>query len=158
MTEPSTHATDHPEPTASDDSFTRMLLVFALVGGPIAGVGMSIGDAAPTTFGLSVMGVGLLAGSLVFCALWVGGFRPSLTAAVVFFLLESLVTVTLIVGVSGIVPIGSESWLRGVLRAVGVALTAWVVFGGVGTRVTHLAYRRLRRQLKLPDDEPRERR
>ncbi|MFC5970974.1 hypothetical protein ACFPYI_06470 [Halomarina salina] len=154
MNEPSARPTDRDSST-SDDSFARLLLLFVLVGGPLVGVGVGLADAAPTTFGLSVVGTGCLVGTLAFCALWVGGFRPSRASALSFFLAVPLVDLLFLPAVVVASP-GLGSWSPVLFRVLSVGVAAALVFGGLGRRGVRWAYRRFRALLKLPSDGERE--
>ncbi|MFD1512757.1 hypothetical protein [Halomarina rubra] len=157
MNEPSTGPTA-PDGTTNDDSFGRMLALWVLVGFPLISVGLSLAGAIPTRFGFSEMEVGFLLGSVAFCALWLGGFRPSLRVAVVFLFVEQFVSLVVVLSAAIVVAGRLGDLQTAGLRSVAVVLAAWLVFGGVGRRGAEWAYRRLRRQLGVPTDEPRERR
>ena len=140
---PSTRATDERAPGSDRrDSFGYMLLVWVLVGFSLAGLGASVVMALPAGLPVSALGGGLLFGTVVFVALWVGGFRPSPGTAVGFFVVQGLCSLLLVVVVSGVLHVetGPSSWLTVGRRALAVVLAAVLVFGGVGRR----GYDRLR--------------
>lgn len=125
-----------------------MLLVFALVGTSLAGVGAAVADALAV--GRSLRN-GLLVGTVAFVALWLGGFRPSLRAAVGYFLAEGVCSLLLVLVVAAFVAVGP--WTAVGIRVGSVVLAGGLVFTGPGRRGREWLRRRAMALVKLPPGE-----
>lgn len=130
------------------DSFGHMLLVFALVGTSLAGVGAAVTDALAVGRGLRN---GLLVGTVGFVALWLGGFRPSLRAAVGYFLTEGVCSLLLVLVVPAFVAVGP--WTVVGIRVASVSLAGGLVFTDPGRHGREWLRRRAMALVKRPPRE-----
>jgi hypothetical protein len=151
---PSTRAAPDGTSVVDDDSVGRMLLLYVLVGLPLVGVGWSLAEAVPTP-GVSEVEFGALAGTLAFCGLWVGGFRPARSASLTFLLLEPLVNLLAVFAALTVVSLDGAPWLDVGLRTLSVGVTAGLVFTDSGARAVAWVERRVVGLVKLPPREGR---
>ncbi len=135
------------DPAGRGPSFARMFLVWVFVGFSLTGFFAGLLDALP----LSTLGGGLLLGT----ALWVAGVRPSLPVAVVYFFVESSLSLILVAGLVSLFgpDSGPAPWLTVAGRGLAIALSGVVVFTGVGSLLLEWVRRRGRSVLELPPRE-----
>lgn len=150
------------ERTSGSESLGHLLAVWFLVGSSFWRLGFSLVDATTTPLPLSRMGTGLLFGTLVVVALWVGGVRPSIGASAGYFLVETAGYTLLVLVVGPLFVPRVASWPLVEVAAGGLSITlaATLVFTDVGTTTRARTRQWLLARLKVPsaDDGPSSRR
>jgi len=137
-----------------DATLAHLLLIWVLVGSPVANLGTRLAGALQIQAPVSAAWVGLLFGTVVVAALWVAGVRPALTAALAYFVaahgLAFLVVVASpFVTTSGLPP---SSWSGVALTGLSVAIPAALLFTPLGGRVRDVVRTRARGLARLPPE------
>lgn len=145
------------EPTKRNSSFSRLLLVWFLVGPSLFGLGWDLADAVPVTVPVSSMGAGLLFGTVLVAFFWVAGFRLSLSASGGYFITEMGLQYLLILCGDLFLFSGSmlSPWQEVLLRGLSIALAAAFVFTNSGRRVRDFVRKSGRKLVKTPPEADR---
>ena len=136
----------------SDSSFSRLLLVWFLVGSSFFGLGWDLADAVPVTIPVSSMGAGLLFGTVLVVLLWLAGFRPSLSASGGYFIAEMGFHYLLILA-SNLFLLSEATlspWQEVRLRSLSITLAVALVFTSSGRQVRRYLRRFGRKLVKTP--------
>lgn len=137
-----------------DSSLSHLFLVWFLVGSSFFGLGWDVADAVPVSVPLSLMGAGLLFGTVVVALLWIAGFRPSLSASGGYFIAEMSFHFLLVLGGNFVRSSGATAppWQEIALRCLSIALAAALVFTRSGRHARHFLWKRGRKFVETPPE------
>lgn len=131
---PSTSRTRVADDEGSEaPSLGHLLLVWLLVGGSLVGLGIDLHGALPVDAPPAAINAGLVFGTVAVAALWAAGFRPSLRASLLYFVLQYAAQLLLFVVVVFPGPAASP-WADVAVHALSIAVAGALSFTDPGHR------------------------
>jgi peptidoglycan/LPS O-acetylase OafA/YrhL len=134
-------------------SFGHLLLVWLLVGYSFMALGWDLTEALPVAIPLAPIDAGLVFGTLVVCALWVAGVRPSLRVSLAYFGVHAVVRVAatlLYLAIPGTTP---GPWPEIGVDLVAILVAAACCLSGLGRQFLGGLVRRTQAQFEQPATE-----